>query len=108
MAEVKTAGTKIHYVRPQEKGCRTATLLADSFQEHVTFPHRGTFDFGHLAYGDPAGSDTKHTFEVVRRHDPVGAVDTWHLASECPLRAERGRAEQPRAERGRVEQPQAP
>lgn len=104
MADSVTKGTRIHYVRPQEKGCRPGALLADSYQEHVIFPHRGTFEFGHLAYGDPPGSDTKHTFEVVRRHDPLGAADTWHLASDCPFKS----AERPGAERSRAAAPQAP
>lgn len=104
MADAVTRGTKIHFVRPHEKGCRPATLLADSFQEQVIFPHRGIFEFGHLAYGDPQGSDTKHTFEVVRRHDPLGPADTWHLVSECPG----GRAQPRGGPQAREATPQAP
>lgn len=85
MGEGMTKGTRIHFVRPQEKGCRPGTLVADSFEEHVTFPKRGLFNFGHLTYGDHAGSDTKHTFECVRAHDPIGTVDTWHVAKDCPF-----------------------
>ena len=101
MAGEKTQGTRIHYVRPQETGCRPGTLLADSHEEHVTFPVRGTHEFGHLSYGDPRGSEAKHTFEVVRRHDPLGTKDTWHLASECPFREapSRGRPAPPERER---------
>lgn len=86
MAEIKDKGTRVHFVRPQEKGCRPGTLLADSFEEHVTFPKRGLLEFGHFAYGDPPGSDSKHSFQAVRAHDPIGTVDTWHLASDCPFK----------------------
>lgn len=86
MADPMTQGTRIHYVRPQETGCRPGTLLADSFPEQVTFPHRGLHEFGHVAYGDPPGSDTKHTFQVLRKYDPLGTADTWHLASDCPAK----------------------
>lgn len=83
MAKEMTKGTPVHYVRPQEKGCRPGTLLADSFLEKVS--SAGLSQFGHVSYGDPAKEGTKHTFECTRAHDPLGTVDTWHLAAQCPF-----------------------
>jgi len=84
MAEM-TRGNAIHFVRPQESGCRAGKLLADSFEEMAQVPKRGLALFGYFAYGDPAGESSKHTWQTTRRHDPLGGADTWHLARDCPF-----------------------
>jgi len=103
MAETITPqGTPIHFVRPQETGCRPGKLLSDSVEETVSFPTRGLFEFGHFTYGDPPGSDSKHSFQASRKRDPVGHVDTWHRASECPFKEVPKTREAPRAREPQV------
>lgn len=83
---LKRAGLTVHFVRPQESGCRSGKLIEDSFQETMRVPPVGIQEFGHFSYGDAAGGPRlPHTFEAVRRYDPLGTVDTWHLAAECPF-----------------------
>ena len=92
-------GTAIHFKKAGEPYCRPGQIVSEGFTERVsTIPGNPNAGFNlhcHLSYGEHESVQhedrkgelytPKHSWQVDRAWNPLGAPDTWHLADECPF-----------------------